>query len=191
MKRLDTKSYDCAAGCPVEATLDLIDGKWKAVILYHLLGDTIRFNELGRRLSRITQRMLTRQLRELEAAGLIHREVYAEVPPRVEYSLTALGRSLEPVIRSLWTWGQNRASRSQRRLGFGATRKLGNDARALLASSRRQTAPQACVSMNMLFPLALWAAGTSSCITSQCSAILPLATRKMSTAIMGLGPQPV
>ena len=105
MKRLDTKSYDCAAGCPVEATLDLIDGKWKAVILYHLLSDTVRFNELGRRLSRITQRMLTRQLRELEAAGLIHREVYAEVPPRVEYSLTALGRSLEPVIRSLWTWG--------------------------------------------------------------------------------------
>jgi DNA-binding HxlR family transcriptional regulator len=105
MKKLDTKSYDCAAGCPVEATLDLIDGKWKAVILYHLLGDTIRFNELGRRLSRITERMLTRQLRELEAAGLIHREIYAEVPPRVEYSLTALGRSLEPVIRSLWTWG--------------------------------------------------------------------------------------
>ncbi len=105
MKRLDTKSYDCTAGCPVEATLDLIDGKWKAVILYHLLADTIRFNELRRRLSRITQRMLTRQLRELEAAGLIHREVYAEVPARVEYSLTALGRSLEPVIRSLWTWG--------------------------------------------------------------------------------------
>ena len=105
MKKLDLKTYDCAAGCPVEATLDLIDGKWKAVILYHLLDDTIRFNELGRRLSRITQRMLTRQLRELEAAGLIHREVYAEVPPRVEYSLTKLGRSLEPVIRSLWSWG--------------------------------------------------------------------------------------
>ena len=105
MKKLDAKGYDCAAGCPVEATLDLIDGKWKAVILYHLLADTIRFNELRRRLSRITQRMLTRQLRELEAAGLIHREVYAEVPPRVEYSLTALGRSLEPVIRSLWSWG--------------------------------------------------------------------------------------
>ena len=105
MKRRDTKSYDCAPGCPVEATLDLIDGKWKAVILYHLLGDTIRFNELGRRLSKITQRMLTRQLRELEAAGLIHREIYPEVPPRVEYSLTARGRSLEPVIRSLWSWG--------------------------------------------------------------------------------------
>ena len=105
MKRIDSKTYDCAAGCPVEATLDLIDGKWKAVILYHLLGDTIRFNELGRRLSKITQRMLTRQLRELEMAGLIHREVYAEVPARVEYSLTRLGRSLEPVIRSLWSWG--------------------------------------------------------------------------------------
>src|SRR3981081_1363092 len=105
MKRLNTKAYDCAAGCPVEATLDLIDGKWKGGILYHLLEDTVRFNELGRRLSRITQRMLTRQLRELEAAGLIHREVYAEVPPRVEYSLTPLGRSLDPVIRSLLTWG--------------------------------------------------------------------------------------
>ena len=106
MKKLDLKTYDCAAGCPVEATLDLIDGKWKAVILYHLLDDTIRFNELGRRLSRrISQRMLTRQLRELETAGLIHREVYAEVPPRVEYSLTKRGRSLEPVIRSLWNWG--------------------------------------------------------------------------------------
>ena len=106
MKKVNSKTYDCAAGCPVEATLDLIDGKWKAVILYHLLDDTIRFNELGRRLSRrISQRMLTRQLRELETAGLIHREVYAEVPPRVEYSLTKLGRSLEPVIRSLWSWG--------------------------------------------------------------------------------------
>jgi DNA-binding HxlR family transcriptional regulator len=108
MKKLDPKTYDCAAGCPVEATLDLIDGKWKAVILYHLFDDTIRFNELGRRLSRrISQRMLTRQLRELETAGLIHREVYAEVPPRVEYSLTKRGRSLEPVIRSLWNWGNS------------------------------------------------------------------------------------
>jgi DNA-binding HxlR family transcriptional regulator len=107
MKNLGGKKYDCAAGCPVEAALDLIDGKWKAVILYHLLNDTIRFNELRRRLSRITQRMLTRQLRELEANGLIHRKIYAEVPPRVEYSLTALGRSLEPVVRMLWTWGND------------------------------------------------------------------------------------
>jgi DNA-binding HxlR family transcriptional regulator len=105
VKKLGGKTYDCAAGCPVEATLDLIDGKWKAVILYHLLNDTVRFNEPRRRLSRITQRMLTRQLRELEADGLIHREIYAEVPLRVEYSLTTLGRSLEPVVRMLWTWG--------------------------------------------------------------------------------------
>src|ERR1700745_919577 len=107
MKKRDGNPYDCAAGGPVEATLDLIDGKWKAVILYHLLNDTIRFNELRRRLSRITQRMLTRQLRALEAAGLIHREIYAEIPPRVEYSLTTLGRSLEPVVRMLWTWGND------------------------------------------------------------------------------------
>src|SRR6516225_7148403 len=105
MKKPGEHAYDCAVGCPVEATLDLIDGKWKGVILYHLLDDKIRFNELKRRLSRITQRMPTRQLRELEAAGLIHREIYAEVPPRVEYSLTALGRSLEPVVRVLWSWG--------------------------------------------------------------------------------------
>jgi DNA-binding HxlR family transcriptional regulator len=105
MKKIGGNTYDCAVGCPVEATLDLIDGKWKAVILYHLLNDVVRFNELKRRLSRITQRMLTRQLRELEAAGLIHREIYAEVPLRVGYSLTTLGRSLEPVIRMLWTWG--------------------------------------------------------------------------------------
>ena len=102
MKRRD---FTRRPGCAVEATLDLIDGKWKAVILYHLLNDTVRFNELRRRLSRITQRMLTRQLRELEANGLIHREIYAEVPLRVEYSLTTLGRSLEPVVRMLWTWG--------------------------------------------------------------------------------------
>src|ERR1700747_3565124 len=105
MKKLDGNTYDCAVGCPVEATRDVIDGKWKAVILYHLLNDTVRFNELRRRLSRITQRMLTRQLRELEAHGLIHRKIYAVVPPRVEYSRTALGRSLEPVVRMLWTWG--------------------------------------------------------------------------------------
>lgn len=116
MKKSEAKTYDCAVGYPVEATLDLINGKWKAVILYHLLGDTIRFNELRRRLSRITQRMLTRQLRELEAGGLVHRRIYAEVPARVEYSLTELGRSLEPVIRTLWTWGNE----------YIATKKLRN-----------------------------------------------------------------
>lgn len=103
MQDLFAKKYDCAAGCPVEATLDLIDGKWKAIILYHLLKGTLRFNELRRRLAKITQRMLTRQLRELEEVGLVSRTIFAEVPPRVEYALTAHGQSLEPVIRALWS----------------------------------------------------------------------------------------
>src|ERR1700741_3938012 len=101
MKALDTKSYDCALGCPVEATLDLIDGKWKGVVLYHLATGTLRFNELRRRLTGITQRMLTKQLRELEESGLIVRTVYAEVPPRVEYSLSKEGQTLLPVIHAL------------------------------------------------------------------------------------------
>ena len=105
MQDLMAKKYDCAAGCPVEATLDLIDGKWKAIIIYHLLDGTLRFNELNRRLSKITHRMLTRQLRELEQVGVVNRTIFAEVPPRVEYTLTPHGRSLEPVIRALWIWG--------------------------------------------------------------------------------------
>lgn len=98
MQKLGSKTYDCAVGCPVEATLDLIDGKWKGVILYHLLDDTIRFNELKRRLSRITQRMLTRQLRELEADGLIHRDLCGgpaagRVFPDGAWALARTGRS--------------------------------------------------------------------------------------------------
>lgn len=92
--------------CGVEATLDLIGGKWKGVILFHLLkGGRMRFNALSRYLGAITQRMLTKQLRELEADGLIVRTVYAEVPPRVEYSLSARGESLKPVILALKAWG--------------------------------------------------------------------------------------
>lgn len=95
---------DCSPGCAVEAALSLIDGKWKGVVLYHLLEGTHRFNEIRRRIPNVTQRMLTNQLRELEADGLILRTVYAEVPPKVEYSLTARGRSLEPVIAALKAW---------------------------------------------------------------------------------------
>lgn len=91
--------------CGVEAALNLIDGKWKGVILFHLLKGRMRFNALGRKLGSVTQRMLTKQLRELESDGLIVRTVYAEVPPRVEYSLSAKGRSLEPVIGALKAWG--------------------------------------------------------------------------------------
>jgi DNA-binding HxlR family transcriptional regulator len=100
-------AYDCSPGCPVEATLELIGGKWKGLVLYHLLQGTMRFNEIRRKLPSITQRMLTRQLRELEAAGLILRTVHAEVPPRVEYALTAEGETLRPVILALREWGRN------------------------------------------------------------------------------------
>ncbi|MGH1272876.1 winged helix-turn-helix transcriptional regulator [Bacillus cereus] len=90
--------------CPVEAIVEVIGGKWKGVILYHLLDGTKRFNELKRLKPNITQRMLTLQLRELEADGIIHREVYREVPPKVEYSLTELGESLRPVILLMMEW---------------------------------------------------------------------------------------
>lgn len=91
--------------CSVEGTLGLIDGKWKIVILYKLLRGTLRFNEIRRLLPGVTQRMLTNQLRELEADGLVTRTVYAQVPPRVEYSLSELGRSLEPVLMAMKAWG--------------------------------------------------------------------------------------
>lgn len=116
------KRYDCAAGCPVEATLDLIGGKWKGVILYHLLDDTLRFNELRRRIPSCTQRMLTRQLRELEEAALVHRHIYPQVPPRVDYSLTVEGRSLESIVRAMHAWGQARIARSRIERPPGVTR---------------------------------------------------------------------
>ncbi len=98
---------DCAdSTCPVELLLNIIGGKWKGVILFHLLNKTLRFNELKRLLPNITQRMLTHQLRELEADGLVFRQVYAQVPPRVEYSLTAKGQSLGPIILSMEQWGR-------------------------------------------------------------------------------------
>ncbi|SLN16991.1 putative HTH-type transcriptional regulator YybR [Roseovarius albus] len=97
--------YDCSDGCPVELALEQISGKWKGLVIYHLLGETIRFNEVKRRMGSVTQRSLTKQLRELEADGIVHREVYAVVPPRVEYSLTEKGQKLKPVIEALHAWG--------------------------------------------------------------------------------------
>ncbi|HLZ67443.1 MAG TPA: helix-turn-helix domain-containing protein [Aliidongia sp.] len=105
MAQMRHNRLDCSPGCSVEATLSLIDGKWKGVILFHLLDGTLRFNEIRRRVPGVTQRMLTTQLRELEADGLIEREVYPQVPPKVEYSLSPLGWTLEPVLVALKIWG--------------------------------------------------------------------------------------
>lgn len=106
MPRPRHERFDCSPGCPVEATLALIGGKWKGVVLWHLLQGTLRFNEIRRRLPNVTQRMLTNQLRELETDGFVIRTVYPEVPPKVEYSLSERGRSLEPVILALKVWGE-------------------------------------------------------------------------------------
>jgi len=92
--------------CPMEATLDLIGGKWKGVILFRLSQRMFRFNELNRMVCQITPRSLTKQLRELEADGLVTRTVYAEVPPRVEYTLTDKGRSLTPILTMMKAWGE-------------------------------------------------------------------------------------
>lgn len=99
---------DIERGCTVEATLDIIGGKWKCVILWYLLQDgTSRFSDIKRRFPDITSRMLTNQLRELEANGLLDRKVYAQVPPKVEYSLSERGRSLTPVLHALKRWGDD------------------------------------------------------------------------------------
>ena len=92
--------------CPVEVTLSIVGGKWKLQIVYCLLGGTRRFGQLRRLIPMATQQMLTLQLRELEQMGILHRQVYAQVPPKVEYSLTELGRSLEPIICQIAEWGE-------------------------------------------------------------------------------------
>lgn len=93
--------------CPVETTLALISNRWKTLIIRDLLDGTRRFNELRRSVSGISQKVLTSNLREMESDGLVHREVFAEVPPRVEYSLTPLGESLRPVLDALAAWGMS------------------------------------------------------------------------------------
>jgi DNA-binding HxlR family transcriptional regulator len=105
MARTRPSRFDCSPGCAVEAAIGLIDGKWKSVILYHLLSGTHRFSALQRLLVGVTPRMLTTQLRELEQDGIIERRVYAEVPPKVEYSLSPLGWSMEPILLALKAWG--------------------------------------------------------------------------------------
>ncbi|SFE75240.1 transcriptional regulator, HxlR family [Paenibacillus algorifonticola] len=104
----------CEKPCPVEAVVNLIGGKWKILILYQLTTHEVkRFNELQRMLSQITHRTLTRQLRELEENGLVERTVYAEVPPKVEYALTPIGKSLIPVLLQIKAWGDGYLQKDQ------------------------------------------------------------------------------
>jgi DNA-binding HxlR family transcriptional regulator len=94
--------------CPAERTLDVIGGRWKVLILWQLFQGQRRFSELFRALDGVTQKMLTQQLRELEKDGIVHRQVYPQIPPKVEYSLTPLGKSLRPVVDAMCEWGLRR-----------------------------------------------------------------------------------
>ena len=108
-------------GCAVEATLSVIGGVWKPVLVFHLLNGKLRFNALCRVIPSATQRMITLQLRELEADGIVKRTVYPEVPPKVEYELTALGQSLAPVLLNMRDWGERlqKLDLADRQMAFG------------------------------------------------------------------------
>jgi DNA-binding HxlR family transcriptional regulator len=101
--------------CPVEATLDVIGGKWKVLILFMLKERTLRFGELRQTIPGVSDRMLTQQLRELQAHGIVHREVYPEVPPKVEYSLTEYGKTLRPITELMCAWGKTHMRKLARR----------------------------------------------------------------------------
>lgn len=101
------RKYNWKTGCDVEATLSVIGGRWKPILICHLLNGRKRFGELRRLTPNATERMITLQLRELEADGVLSRHVYAEVPPRVEYELTEFGRTLEQILLDMQTWGRD------------------------------------------------------------------------------------
>lgn len=103
MSKIQEKTYRCG----MELTMDIIGGKWKGVILWNLRNKTLRFSQLKRKLNSVTQKMLTQQLRELEEDGLINRKVFPQVPPKVEYSLTEYGKTIVPVLYSIYQWGIN------------------------------------------------------------------------------------
>lgn len=103
----EQKTAKTLPACPVETTLNLIGDKWKVLILRDLMPGTKRFGELKKSIGSVSQKVLTAQLRDMESNGLVTRTVYPEVPPRVEYSLTALGRSLKPILDAMWNWGES------------------------------------------------------------------------------------
>ena len=102
----EQKSVKDLPACPVETTLTLIGDKWKVLILRDLMPGTKRFGELKKSIGNVSQKVLTAQIRAMEESGLLTRTVYAEVPPRVEYTLTELGKSLKPILDALWNWGE-------------------------------------------------------------------------------------
>lgn len=104
--------------CPVEITADIIGGKWKPLILFYLQGQTRRFGEIQKLLPGVTKKMLTQRLRELERDGIVHRKVFAQVPPKVEYSLTRHGQSLRPILELMSGWGD------KHRVRYGSAGKL-------------------------------------------------------------------
>lgn len=106
MESIAAKPAKELPACPVETTLSLIGDKWKVLILRDLMPGTKRFSELKRSIGNVSQKVLTAQLRQMEESGLLTRTVYAEVPPRVEYTLTELGRSLKPILDAMWNWGE-------------------------------------------------------------------------------------
>jgi len=113
--KIESKIY----ACPVEVTLDVVGGKWKSLILYYLIErKVLRYGEFRRILPRVTAQMLAAQLRELEADRLVHRKVYAQVPPKVEYTLTSFGKSLSPIILAMTSWGKNYAKCSGRKIAL-------------------------------------------------------------------------
>ncbi|MFG0320248.1 MAG: winged helix-turn-helix transcriptional regulator [Planctomycetota bacterium JB042] len=117
------RKYDWRTGCDVEATLSVVGGRWKPVLVCHLLAGRKRFGELRRLTPNATERMIALQLRELEADGVLTRHVYAEVPPRVEYELTELGRSLEGILVRMQEWGRGFKARRLAEESGGAARR--------------------------------------------------------------------
>jgi DNA-binding HxlR family transcriptional regulator len=106
-----------AEACPMEVALDIVGGKWKGVILFRLIDGPVRFNTLHRAICRITARSLTQALRELEADGMVTRTIHPEIPPRVEYTLTARSRALVPILAALVAWSEDHV--------YGRTRAIG------------------------------------------------------------------
>jgi DNA-binding HxlR family transcriptional regulator len=114
VQKASRKNDKKAVGCPVETTIAAIGGRWKVLVIHHLLAGKQRFGELTRRLDGVSARTLTRQLRELEASGVIERTVHQQVPPKVEYALTRLGRELEPVLDAMHQWGEKLERRDRK-----------------------------------------------------------------------------